>query len=302
MTVSDGTQTATDTLSWTVSPPANVAPVVDSVTIAPTTPVTTDLLTASVTSHDANGDTLTTSYQWRRAGLDIAGATGATLNLATAGNGDRGDQIDVRVTVNDGTVSSAPVTSAAVTVVKAPAGLQHEPARSGRHRRRHGQPRRGCERRRRRHAHLQRHRPARRRHDRARHGRHQRHPRRHPQATHNVVVTVSDGTLTATDTLTWSVSPPANTPPVVDTVTITPAIADDEPAAHRHGDEPRRRQRPADHELPVDPQRHSTSRARRARRSNLATAGNGDHGDLIRVRVMVNDGFANSAPGDRRAR
>ena len=41
-----------------------------------------------------------------------SGATGATLNLATAGNGDRGDLIGVRVTVNDGTVTSAPVTSA----------------------------------------------------------------------------------------------------------------------------------------------------------------------------------------------
>ena len=39
-----------------------------------------------------------------------------------------------------------------------------------------------------------------------------------------------------------------------------------------------------------------TSRVPRARRSNLATAGNGDRGDLIRVRVTVNDGTANSAP------
>ena len=31
-------------------------------------------------------------------GVDIAGATGATLNLATAGNGDKGDQIALRVT------------------------------------------------------------------------------------------------------------------------------------------------------------------------------------------------------------
>ena len=61
-----------------------------------------------MTSHDAEGDTLTTSYQWIRAGSTSRGATNATLDLATAGNGDRGDLITVRVTVNDGTVSSAP--------------------------------------------------------------------------------------------------------------------------------------------------------------------------------------------------
>ena len=108
--------------TWTVGPPltagvTNTAPVVDSVTITPASPTTNQTLTANVTSHDAESDPLTTSYQWRRAGLNIAGATGATLNLATAGNGDHGDQIDVSVTVNDGTVNSAPVTSAAVTVV-----------------------------------------------------------------------------------------------------------------------------------------------------------------------------------------
>ena len=38
------------------------------------------------------------TYQWTKNGIDIAGATGSTLNLATAGNGDRGDVIRVRVT------------------------------------------------------------------------------------------------------------------------------------------------------------------------------------------------------------
>ena len=64
----------------------------------------TSTLTANVTSHDAEGDPLTTSYQWTRNGLDIAGATGATLDLALAGNGDRGDLIRVSVTVNDGSL------------------------------------------------------------------------------------------------------------------------------------------------------------------------------------------------------
>ena len=63
---------------------------IDSVTISPTSPTTGQTLTATVTSHDAEGGTLTNSYQWTRNGTDIAGATGATLNLATAGNGDKG--------------------------------------------------------------------------------------------------------------------------------------------------------------------------------------------------------------------
>ena len=97
--------------TWTAGPPltpgsgaGNSAPVVDTVTIAPTTPTTAQTLTATVTSHDAESDPLTTSYQWIRAGLDIPGATGSTLDLATAGNGDHGDLITVRATVNDGTV------------------------------------------------------------------------------------------------------------------------------------------------------------------------------------------------------
>ena len=59
--------------TWTAGPPltpaaaqATARPVVDTVTIAPTTPTTGQTLTATVTSHDAEGDPLTTSYQWTR--------------------------------------------------------------------------------------------------------------------------------------------------------------------------------------------------------------------------------------------
>ena len=95
----------------------NTAPVVDTVTVTPASPTTGQTVTANVTSHDADGNPLTTSYQWTRNGTNIAGATSSTLNLATAGNGDRGDLIRVIATVNDGTVNSAPVTSNPVTVV-----------------------------------------------------------------------------------------------------------------------------------------------------------------------------------------
>ena len=119
MSVSDGSASDHDTFTWTVNA-ANTAPVVDSVAITPASPRTNDTLTANVTSHDADGDALTTHYQWTRNGTDISGATGGTLNLATAGNGDKGDLIRVRVTADDGDATSAPVTSSPVTVQNTP--------------------------------------------------------------------------------------------------------------------------------------------------------------------------------------
>jgi hypothetical protein len=95
---------------------ANAAPVVDTASTTPSSPTTGQTLTAAYTAHDADGDTLTPSYQWSKNGTDISGANGSTLNLATAGNGDKGDLIRVRVTVSDGTASSAPLTAAPVTV------------------------------------------------------------------------------------------------------------------------------------------------------------------------------------------
>jgi concanavalin A-like lectin/glucanase superfamily protein/Big-like domain-containing protein len=96
----------------------NLAPVVDSVAINESSPDTNDVLTVSVTAHDDDpGDTLTYSYQWRKGGVDIAGETDATLDLGTTGNGDKGNNIRVRVTANDGSIDSGPVTSGPVTIV-----------------------------------------------------------------------------------------------------------------------------------------------------------------------------------------
>jgi fibronectin type 3 domain-containing protein len=116
VTATDGTATATDTFSWTVTH-TNTPPVVDTVTIDQSAPRTNDTLTVTVTAHDADGDQLTYAYQWTKNGVDISGATASTLNLATAGNGDKGDAIAVRVTANDGHDDSGPKTSAPVTVV-----------------------------------------------------------------------------------------------------------------------------------------------------------------------------------------
>ena len=60
---------------------------------------------ATVTSHDADGDALTTGYQWTRTATTSAARPAPTLDLSVAGNGDQGDLIRVRVTVSDGTAT-----------------------------------------------------------------------------------------------------------------------------------------------------------------------------------------------------
>ena len=116
--VSDGSQTTNGTASnFTTEVPPPTPPVVDSVTINQASPHTNDSLSVSVTSHDVNNDPVTYHYQWSKNGSPISGANAATLNLATAGNGDKGDVIAVTVTGNDGTANSLPVTSAPVTIL-----------------------------------------------------------------------------------------------------------------------------------------------------------------------------------------
>ena len=95
----------------------NSAPTMSSATIDQASPHTNDVLSVTVASADVDGDGRTYTYQWRKGVTDIAGATGATLNLATAGNGDKGDQISVRVVANDGSANSSPLTSSAVTIL-----------------------------------------------------------------------------------------------------------------------------------------------------------------------------------------
>ena len=114
---SDGifsTQGATQTFSTGGTP--NQPPVVDSVVINQTNPKTNDTLSATVTSHDPEGSSVTYSYQWLRNGSNISGATNATLNLSGANNGNKGDQISLRVRGSDGFLLGSPLTSSAVTV------------------------------------------------------------------------------------------------------------------------------------------------------------------------------------------
>jgi len=106
-------------LGWKEAPSGSGSspPVIMSVGITPSSPETNAVLTANPTASDPDGDPITFSYQWVKNGTNLAGANGKTLDLSVAGNADKGDQVSVTVTASDGSNTSSPVTSAAVTVV-----------------------------------------------------------------------------------------------------------------------------------------------------------------------------------------
>ncbi len=95
----------------------NAAPVVDSVAIDQAAPRTNDVLTVSVQAHDPDGDPVALAYQWLKNGVELPQRVSPTLNLSQAGNGDKGDDISVRVTPSDGVTTGDAVTSQSVTVV-----------------------------------------------------------------------------------------------------------------------------------------------------------------------------------------
>ena len=78
---------------------------------------TDTILSVAVVSSDDDGDTPTYAYQWLNGGNPIGGETGATLDLGSPGNGDKGDEISVEVQADDQNGGiSATVESDAVTV------------------------------------------------------------------------------------------------------------------------------------------------------------------------------------------
>ncbi|MEO8107888.1 MAG: Ig-like domain-containing protein, partial [Actinomycetes bacterium] len=98
---------------------ANQAPTVDSAVVTPNNPKTNDSVNVAATASDPEGTTPTLSYQWQintGAGwADIGGETASSLDLSAAGNGDKTDQVRVKVTASDGSLADV-VYSNAVTV------------------------------------------------------------------------------------------------------------------------------------------------------------------------------------------
>ncbi|MFA9431374.1 putative Ig domain-containing protein [Egicoccus sp. AB-alg2] len=104
----------------------NRPPVVESVTIDQDAPGTDDTLTVTVVASDPDGDELTYQHRWSRNGEQLVGETGASLDLSRPGNGDKGDAISVEVVASDGQLESAPVSSAAVTIVNTPPAFDEQ--------------------------------------------------------------------------------------------------------------------------------------------------------------------------------
>jgi sulfatase modifying factor 1 len=93
---------------------ANTAPTISSVTLTPSTVYTNDTLTASVSATDLDGDTLSYTYDWYVGGVPRGSAGSATLSGATYF--DKGQDVYVVVTPNDGSVDGTTGTSSTVTV------------------------------------------------------------------------------------------------------------------------------------------------------------------------------------------
>lgn len=111
VTPNDGEDDGTAVVASTVIV-GNTAPTVTSVSLSPTEPGTDDAITATVVSDDVDeDDTLTTTYAWTVEGVTVAGATSATL---AASNFAKGDEVEVTVTVDDGTATAS--STASVTI------------------------------------------------------------------------------------------------------------------------------------------------------------------------------------------
>ena len=95
----------------------NTAPTAGTVSVRPNAPSTDDIVSAVPSGYaDADGDAVSYQYQWFRNGTAISGATGRTLDLAEAGNGDSGDAVAVDVTALDGNGGSSPSARGSQTI------------------------------------------------------------------------------------------------------------------------------------------------------------------------------------------
>jgi len=112
----DGTDTGTpgsDSVTIT-----NSSPVVDSLTLDPADPGTDDTVAATVSTSDAEGDSVTVTYAWFVDGVET-GHTGTTLDGASWF--DKDQTVTVEVTPDDGTDAGA-TASDSVTVANSPPG------------------------------------------------------------------------------------------------------------------------------------------------------------------------------------
>jgi hypothetical protein len=121
VTASDGqTTSAPNTASVTV---ADSAPTV-VVALDATSPTTNQVITASTTSSDADGDALTYAFTWTVNGVIRSQASGpnssSSFDLSFAGNGDRGQTVLVEVVAFDGTLQGGVASASTVVANSSP--------------------------------------------------------------------------------------------------------------------------------------------------------------------------------------
>ncbi|HXC51563.1 MAG TPA: hypothetical protein VN634_11805 [Candidatus Limnocylindrales bacterium] len=120
VTPTDGTADGAALTSNTVTI-GNTAPAVTSAAITPTDPQEASTLTCTPSgTSDADGDTVTFGYSWKKNGTTIGGQTASTL---TGASFNKGDIIQCVVTPNDGTDAGSAVTSDMEFIENTPATL-----------------------------------------------------------------------------------------------------------------------------------------------------------------------------------
>ena len=99
---------------------SNTVPEITSVTVSPSSPTTNESLTASVSTHDEDGDSVSVSYVWLVDGSPASGAFGNTLSGETYF--DKHQEIAVEVTPSDNEGAGTSATSDSVTAVNSAPG------------------------------------------------------------------------------------------------------------------------------------------------------------------------------------
>ena len=98
---------------------ADSAPGIQGLSLDNPTPTSRDVLVATVSPYDVDGDVITLTYEWTVNGvsrrISTSSASTDTFDLAPKGNGDNGDVVTVSVVASADTLTS-PTWSASATV------------------------------------------------------------------------------------------------------------------------------------------------------------------------------------------
>ena len=116
-----------ETITANYSAPTNVAPTA-TVALTPKPATTNQTLTATATKADANNDPVTLTYVWK-VGTTTVQTTAVsssltdTLDMSLAGQGNKGQQVSVTVTPNDGKVNGAAVSDSLTVANSGPVAV-----------------------------------------------------------------------------------------------------------------------------------------------------------------------------------